>query len=387
MPAAQPTLEDRVLLLLAVKAEGKRVGLAHVAEKVLRDHGRGSEADVRAALDGLVAKGLAVEERGGFAATPEGLRALEERLPSVADALNLSYRLVHAARTYYPRVAEQILPFLEGRPVSVVKVFSDEADPARSLKPLFVRYARAKPKPIHNRIASPRDLQRFVDEHAVDFIPYVHREGAREPDWLVLDLDLGEAIKNKPEGFALLRLVATTLVEALEGFDLVPAAKFSGSRGIQVWAALDNGRIPKAAKGSDAFALYRRLAVFLQGEAERRLQELPEAEQRALRKVAGEGGAFTTSTVAKKEERERQVLVDWSSLKPQGDVRAPFSLHYKTGKASVPIAAKRLPSFQPEEAEPARVAAQAASLARHFVLEPRDPRRLLEAAKGAAVGG
>ncbi|MGB9622725.1 MAG: hypothetical protein ACPL07_02660, partial [Candidatus Bathyarchaeia archaeon] len=339
------TLSDRILLLLSIKENGKKIDLNHILEKVSRDERRNfEESEIVKELDLLAKEGLITSSQEGHSITREGLKKIKERLPLVGNSLNLSYRMMLLAREYYSQIADQIMPFLRGRPVSVVKIFSDDQDPINKIKPLFVRYAKYKPKPAFISIDSKELLMRYVDDHAIDYIPYVHGFDMKEPDWLVLDLDAGDELKAKEEGFLAIKFVAKEIFNFLEENGVLPAVKFSGSRGIQVWAALDNTKIPKA----DLFAVYRSLIQNIQKTIEDRLSSAQVPIE--LRGLVERG--LTTSSVAKKEERSMKVLIDWSSMKPYGDVRAPFSLHYKTGLISCPIDPARLLSFRLEEAKP-----------------------------------
>jgi len=366
------TIRDRILLLLSIKEEGKRIDLNHILEKVSRDERREfDELELKKELDLLTEDGLIAHSQGGYSITKKGLDEIKERLPMIEDSLNLSYRLMLVAREYYAKIADQIMPFLKDRPVSVVKIFSDDNDPIHKVKPLFVRYARYKPRPIFISICSKEVLMRYVDDHAIDYIPYVHGFDMKEPDWLVLDLDAGEELKSREEGFLAIKFVAKEIYEFLQENGVAPAVKFSGSRGIQVWASLDNTRVP----GADLFATYRTIIQNIQRNIEARFStaQLPGE----LKGLVERG--LTTSSVAKKEERSMKVLIDWSSMKPYGDVRAPFSLHYKTGLISCPIDPGRLMSFHPDEARPDRVSKEADRLAKHFEISKSDPTRLLRA--------
>ncbi|MGQ9759670.1 MAG: non-homologous end-joining DNA ligase LigD [Candidatus Methanomethylicaceae archaeon] len=365
------TVGDRILLLLSIKETGKFIDFGHIFEKVVRDEGRPiKESEIIAELDELIGEGLVKSDQNRYAITEKGFEKIVERLSLIEDNLNLSYRMVLVAKEYYGKIADYIMPFLKERPVSVVKIFSDEQDPLRKVKPLFVRYARYKPKPTFISINNREVLMRYVDDHAIDYIPYVHGFNMKEPDWLVFDLDAGEDLKSKEEGFLAIKFVAKELYNFLEENQVLPALKFSGSRGIQVWAVLDNFKIP----GGDLFATYRTIIQKVQGKIEERISgaKVP-LELRPL----VEGG-LTTSSVAKKEERSKKVLIDWSSMKPYGDVRAPFSLHYKTGLISCPIDPARVISFQPEEAKPEQVSREAEHLRQHFELVKSDPSHLLK---------
>lgn len=370
MPA---TTEDRILLLLSIKEAGKIIDFGHIAEKIIRDEKGTSEAGVKKILDELISSGMISEKQNGYVITEKGIERIRRRLSEVGSELNLSYRLVLKAKDYYPKAAEALVPFLEGRATSVVKIFSDEGDPVNKIKPLFVRYARYKPKPVFIQINSTEELLSRVDAHAVDFIPYVHKLNASQPDWFVLDLDAGQAFKNYARGFELLKIAAEKVAGVLEECEIIPNIKFSGSRGVQIWSKLDNSKL----RSIDLFALYRKFAIAMQEKAEKEIQELPSKTLEEFYTIVARGKPITTSTVAKKEEREDQILIDWSSMKINGDVRAPFSIHYKTGLVSCPIERRRLLEFQTSEAEPEKVAENISRLAEAFKLETCDPTMLM----------
>lgn len=366
----QPTTGDRILLLLAIKERGKHIDLNHILEKISRDENREvAPSEISSELHSLASKGLVGIHEDGYSITDEGLGEISNKLPVIGDKLNLSYRMVLLAKQYYSEIAEYILPFLVNRPVSVVKVFSDEEDPIGRVRPLFVRYAKYKPRPQFISINGVRDLMKYVDDHAVDYIPYVHGFDVKAPDWLVIDLDAGEGLKSREEGFLAVKFVAKQVHDFLVENDVIPSMKFSGSRGVQIWASLDNSKMP----GPDKFATYRALVQRIQAKVEERVEN--SAHPKELEPFIEKG--LTTSSVAKKEERAEKVLIDWSSMKPYGDVRAPFSLHHKTGLVSRPIDPNRIMEFQIGEADPSAVIKNAETLSKYFGLEKSDPSRLL----------
>ncbi len=368
-------IEDRILLLLAIKEKKKTISFEHIAEKVIRDEkGRISELDVRDAVDRLISREFITEAKKNYYATEKGMREITDRLESIGKELNLSYRMVLKAKNYYPLIAEALLPFLKERATSVVKIFSDDKDPTRRIKPLFVRYAKYKPKPVHIQISNTEDLIKYVDSHAIDFIPYIHKLNSKDPDWFVLDLDAGPEFEKKEKGFNLVKLTAEKLVEVLEDYEISSNIKFSGSRGIQIWTSLDN---TKLASG-DLFALYRKFAQIIQFNLEEKLQELPSKTLEEYYEIVEKGKPITTSTVAKKSERSDQILIDWSTMKPSGDVRAPFSLHYKTGWVSCPIDHKHLLDFKISEAFTENVAKNVDKLIDAFRLEISDPSLIIK---------
>lgn len=373
MARGMASIEDRVLLLLSIKEPGKKIDFEHIWEKIARDekdksrYNKDLANELKMCLEALARQGLIKEERGSYAITEKGERRILERVKQVGEDLNLSYRLVLKAKKYYPVIGEAMLPFLRDRAVSVIKVFSDEAEPLSKIKPLFVRYARYKPTPVFIEIKDLHTLLRYVDQHAIDFIPYVHRLQANEPDWFILDLDAGEELQKHPRSFELIKNVAQKAVEVLEENEIEPCIKFSGSRGIQIWAMLDNSKLQSE---GDLFAVYRKLAVTVQQKTEQKLQ-------REFKNLINPRKPITTSQVAKKEERADQILIDWSSMKPSGDVRAPFSMHYKTALISTPIPKSHLLEFEIQEAQPEYVMRNLAKLTSAFELRTSNPVKLL----------
>lgn len=324
---------NHALLLLSIKKKGQWIPLSHIWEKVSRDLGflgiRMGEEEFNSILLKLRDEGL-VEERGGnYRILRKGYDLITERIPRLSG-MNRSYLAVYHAKRYYPKISKLILPFLEGRAVSVVKIFSDKKDPINRISPSFVRYSSPKQKK-PNLISTEKELIKYVDMHAIDFIPYVHRLGSDKPDWLVIDVDAGGRYETE-EGFFLLKEVVKAILSVLDEHDVKGCPKFSGSRGIQVWASIDY-ELPPSYR--DAFALFRDMIVYVQKKTEEKLKESRELYKRFTKITKGKD--VTTSKVAKKEEREDQFLIDWSSMKPSGDVRAPYSIHYKTGMVSCPI--------------------------------------------------
>lgn len=370
-------LRERILLLLAIKEKGRWIDFAHIFEKVARDEkGKVSSSEVNKALHDLTEENLIKEKNKRYAITDKGREFLYSVLPDIERELNLSYRLVLVAKRYYPKAARYILPYLKDRATSVVKVFSDEKDPINKIKPLFVRYARYKPKKVFIQINTEKELLRYVAMHAIDFIPYVHRLNADKPDWLILDLDAGSKFLHSENFFELIKIVAATVVDVLEEHGIDSCLKFSGSRGIQIWACLNNSNLR-----GDVFALYRKFAVYIQRETEKNLQKLPKEWLDKFYKIVAKGKPITTSIVAKKEARKDQILIDWSSMKRNGDVRAPFSIHYKTGLVSCPIERDKLREFTPDDAKADNVIKKLEKLSRCFRLEPCSPENLIRRIK------
>ncbi len=358
-------VKDRVHLLLAIKPPGKTVTFDHIYEKVHRDCGA-TKDEIKTALNALIADGYAERINDEFKITEDGRKAAWDL--AFDPEMNKSYRYVYIARWYYRYVEEQILPFLKGRPVSVVKVFSDEKNPIGSIKPIFARYAKLRPK-TYNYINSKNDLWRYIDMHAIDFIPYVHSQPkAQYPDWFVIDIDAGDDIKRAGAlGFELIKDVSIEVYNTLiEEFDIKPYIKFSGSRGFQIWATFDTPL--------GKFEEYREAIRVIQKETEKRLSDRYDEFKEKYGTIVDI--PITTSDVAHADRRRRRILLDWSCLKPEGDVRAPWSIHWKTCLVSVPVNPKDIPKFSPDDAHPTKVVQNVEYLSRFFELIPANPTLL-----------
>jgi len=373
------SVKERIALLLSIKEKGKLVEFDHIYEKVSRDVKFLEKRDVSkdeiiSNLKSLEEEGLIKNVNGKYAPEDKIHDYISNLISQKEKVLNKSYILVWKAKHYYPVVSNLILPYLKDRPTSVVKVFSGKNNPIGEIDPIFVRYAKYKPKPQHIVINSSDKLMEYVHDHCIDFIPYVHKLNANEPDLFVLDLDAGKKIIEKESGFTFLKYITKELYDMLIEFEINPMIKFSGSRGFQIWAKFDNSKFKSK---EDLFAQYRRLAVKIQNLLEKRLQEKRKIIEEEFPEFK-ELKQFTTSQVAHKEEREDKVLVDWSSMKPQGDVRAPFSMHYKTGLISVPLFKEEIDEFSVLEAEPMNLIKKIKEGKRFPELALSDPTKILK---------
>jgi len=357
-------ITDHVLLILSIKRAGKFFEGNHICEKVSRDSGV-SDVEVRRVLARLAEEGMVEEFDGKYRILPKGFERLEGRIGEVWSQLNKSYRAVYLARKYYPKVAGLMMPYLRGRAISVVKVFSDDNDPINSFKPSFVRYARHKPKKQPITVDSERELLDLVDQHAIDFFPVIHGVEARKPDWFVFEIGAGEKFGND---FAPVKLVCKFACDCLRDHGVKPAVKFSGSREIQLWTVFEDHRLPEGY--SDYFTLYKDMVAFIQRRVEERIQGGEGKE--LFYKVTREGKPATTTQTARRKEVDDQVIIDPSPIKVNGTIRAPYSMSYETWLTSCPI--NDLDKFELEMASIENVLRKPPE----FKLEKSDPQTLIE---------
>jgi len=347
------TLEDHVLMSLAIKRVGKFVELAHIQEKISRDVRKKISVDeTKQLIDSLVGKGLLEERAGEYAITGKGREYFEKRWRQVREELNQDYLKVYRAKKYYPHVADVLLEFCRDRWVSVFRLFTGRAWLQRKLGPKYIT------------IKSAHDIEKWLDVHGIDFIPYIHRVGSDRPDWLVIDFDAGKEVKIDDT-----KKVVRNAYEVLSGYGVEPALKFSGSRGFQIWAQFKQKELPEDYKPKqlrserrerNAFNFYADIVRFV--------------ESRVAEKLHG----LTTSETAKKEARVDKVLLDASIIKPMGDVRAPYSMHYKTGLISMPLTLNELVKFEPDQADPELVASRYKNKGNEFLLKQSDGEEIFK---------
>lgn len=347
--------EDHVMVTLAMKGEGKRVDSQHIREKLVRDAGAEfSEKDVNDLLGSLKDRGLVDERKGKYAITNEGRRWFKGRWREVDDDLNPSYLRTYRAKHYYPNVVDTLLKFCKGRKVSVFRVFT-----ARS-------WVQRKYKGKYITLKGENDVERWVNLHGLDFLPYIHRSGDNRPEWLVVDFDKGEEISLEN-----LKEVVKTTVGILNDFGIHPLIKFSGLEGFQAWTKFGPHNLPRdydpleldsGGRKRSFFSFYADLIRYLEA------------------RLGGELPGLTTSEVAHKKDRADRILLDPSIYKRFGVVRAPYSMHHESGLVSMPIHVNELDDFELKEADPDRVVERYKEKGNEFKLKRADGGELFEAA-------
>ncbi len=338
------TAEDHALMTLAIKRRGKFVEPGHIREKLTRDAREFSEQEVQGLLDGLAKKGFVEIKAGEYSITEAGRSYFEKRWRQVREGLNQDYLKVYRAKRYYPNVVDALLAFCRDRWVSVFRLFTERAWLQRKLGPRYITIKNAK------------DVERWLDVHGIDFIPYIHRINSDRPDWLVIDFDAGKQAPMEKT-----KQVVRAAHEVLVGYGVDPAMKFSGSRGFQIWAQFKPHELPRdyqpkrlktERRERNIFNFYADIVRFV--------------ESRVAEHLPG----LTTAETAKKEARVDKVLLDASIIKPMGDVRAPYSMHYKTGLVSTPLKLKELGRFDSEQADPELVVRRYEKRGNEFTLKP-----------------
>ena len=220
------------------------------------------------------------EERDGVALTN-----LDQSLFDGADATKRD--LVD----YLDAVRDRILPVLENRPLSVIRVHrGQEAFMQKNVPkytPDFVRTVRMWAETSKREVSyalcnDRRTLLWFANQRAIEYHPALFR--VDRPDritHLVLDLDPPD-----PDAFPAVVKVAHLVREALAAVGLEGAVKTSGAKGVHVFVPIDDDAPPE-----DTAAATRAIAV--------RAEQLdPSIATTAFMKEDREGKVFVDSTRA-----------------------------------------------------------------------------------------
>ncbi len=348
--------EDYLLLMFSMKGEGKRVDFKHVKEKMKRDLGISDEIQIKKILESLIKDGFLEEVEGLYGVTKKGREFFARRIKAIEAELrkvNEPWVIVYKAKQYYPVVANTILEFCRERYVGFYCLFTE--------KRFFRRDFRGRKITVN----SLKDLMFYVNMHYIDIIPCVHRIGSNRPDWLVVDIDAGPKVSWEQT-----KEVTEIVFKIFKKFGLNPALKFSGSRGFQVWSLIEEFPLPenykplelrgKTIREKNYFSLFSDFIRIIQREVDK---EIP---------------GLTTCEVAAKEKRLDKVLLDPSSMKPLGLVRAPYGLHSKTGLISMPLSLKELKEFEPEQARVELVVERYKRRRNEFILKPSNPSKLIQ---------
>jgi bifunctional non-homologous end joining protein LigD len=160
---------------------------------------------------------------------------------------------------YLDGIRERILPVLEDRPLSVIRVHrGQEAFMQKNVPkytPSFVRtvrfWAETSKRDVSYALCNDRrTLLWFANQRAVEYHPTLVRADRPDlPTHLVLDLD-----PPADDAFAMAVDAARLVREALADTGLVGAVKTSGAKGLHVFVPIDEARPEDAAAATRAIA-------------------------------------------------------------------------------------------------------------------------------------
>lgn len=215
---------------------------------------------------------------------------------------------------HYQRVADRMLPFIEGRLLSVERFprgiggqgFMQKNVPDHAPEELIGRHEVPKEgggTTTYPMVGSAAGITFFANLGVITFhVPPVRADDEDHPDWAIWDLD------PPPDRAELVREAALEMRAVLDGFGIPTLLMTSGSKGYHLRAPL----LPTV--GIDDVALVARGTAALAAAANEDLLTL----------------AF------RKADRGDRVFVDWMRNTPRSTSVVPWSLRPRTG---APIAA------------------------------------------------
>ncbi|OYT42272.1 MAG: hypothetical protein B6U78_01650 [Candidatus Aenigmarchaeota archaeon ex4484_224] len=349
-------LQNYILLMLSMKPKGKAVDFNHIKEKVERDLKIKERKEVEEVLNQLISLGYINFKNGLYSASEKGREYFSKILPKIEkdlEKINKTWLIVYKSKKYYPIVKDVILEFCKNRHVGFYCLFTQK------------RFFRRDWKGKKIVIKSWKDLEFFVNIHCIDIIPCVHQINKEKPDWLVIDIDAGSLVP-----FEKVKEVTRVVYEIMENLELNPKIKFSGSRGFQVWSWIKDFKIPESyvplklkserKREKNYFTLFSDFVRIIQKEVDKKIPNL------------------TTSEISERQKREDKILLDPSSMKKNGLVRAPYSIHSKTGLISLPIEINEIDKFEVSQAKIENGIERFKERGNEFKLKEANPSKLLE---------
>jgi DNA primase len=238
---------------------------------------------------------------------------------------------------YYAAVSDRILPFLTGRNIVIEQRF------AGSKGIVYRRHEEGEGARDWIRIRDAADLLRWARRYAVAF--HALLEGDGPGCWFALDIDSREL------DLEMARIAALHALDVLAEQELRALVKFSGADGFHLmWDIPSLRGLGRATIWDLERAVVRAVAA----EVERRLQDDPAAAP--IRAAVGPDGPLI-ATSSQDSENRQAVLFDEHILKPNVNVRVPYSLHAGSGLVAIPLDRSGLERFDVERARPEVVAA------------------------------
>jgi bifunctional non-homologous end joining protein LigD len=229
---------------------------------------------------------------------------------------------------YYERVAERMLPFIEGRLLSVERFprgiggqgFMQKNVPDHAPEDLIGRHEVPKEDggtTTYPMVSTPEGITFFANLGVITFhVPPSRIDDEMQPDWAIWDLD------PPPGSVALVRKAATAMRSVLDGYGVPTLLLTSGSKGYHLRAELE--------PTSD----FESVVMVARGTA-------------ALAAAANED---LMTLAFRKADRGDRVFIDWMRNTPRSTSVVPWSLRPKDGApVAAPISWAELDQVAPDQ--------------------------------------
>ena len=238
---------------------------------------------------------------------------------------------------YYANVADQILPFLQGRQVAI----EQQLPGTKGI--VYRRHTGGSGDDTWIRIADCDSLLGWARQHTVGLHAHIRSEDRGA--WFVIDIDS----RNLPTEMAQRAAIHAANVLAEQSIDAL--VKYSGSDGFHLmWDVPDLADLPDDA----LWELERSVVRAVAREVEHRLTGDPEAS--LIWDTVGPGRQAITTGSADREN-PHALLFDEYILKESANFRVPYSIHPATGLVAAPLSRAQLATFRESDASPEAVAA------------------------------
>ena len=229
---------------------------------------------------------------------------------------------------YYGRVAERMLPFIEGRPLSVERFprgisgqgFMQKNVPDHAPEDLIGRYTVPKEDggtTTYPMVDTVEGITFFANLGVITFhVPPSRAEDEMVPDWAIWDLD------PPPGNVELVREAAKEMRAVLDGYGIPTVLLTSGSKGYHL-------RVPLL-PGAD----FESAVMVARGTA-------------ALAVAANED---VMTLAFRKADRGDRVFIDWMRHTPRSTSVVPWSLRPRDGApVAAPISWAELDQVEPDQ--------------------------------------
>jgi len=230
---------------------------------------------------------------------------------------------------YWDAKADEVLPYLKGRPVALELKFEDRAI-----------FRRRQTGGLFIRVQTRADVLRWARQHCYSFHPHL------ADGWLYFVLDIDRRDASVP--FELASVAAAEMAALLDEASVKFALKFSGRRGYHFYWGLDPTEAAEAGDG-EPWPFERRLIRGLRDRLEQRLQAGPNRDQFYRHLHSDDPITVTNSADA---EHGRSLLLDENIVHVNGSMRSPWSIHPESGLVSLPLRPDELSGFRPDSATP-----------------------------------
>lgn len=236
---------------------------------------------------------------------------------------------------YYERVAERMLPFIEGRPLSVERFprgiggqgFMQKNVPEHAPEDLIGRYTVPKEDggtTTYPMVSTAEGITFFANLGVITFhVPPARIEDEMHPDWAIWDLD------PPPGSVDLVREAAKEMHSVLEGYGIPTLLLTSGSKGYHLRAPL----APTVDFESVAFVA------------------------RGTAAVAAAANEDLMTLAFRKADRGDRVFIDWMRNTPRSTSVVPWSLRPRQGApVATPISWTELAQVAPDQVRMGNIA-------------------------------